>query len=52
MRSFQDMDKIIQLADKYLDAESKAFDSKNWSEVNVLRKQLREMIDNYYHKQK
>ena len=52
MRSFQQMDKIIQVADQYLKAMEKAWETKDWSEANRLRRQLRELIDNYYHHQK
>ena len=52
MRAIQDMDKIIQMADRLLDAWDDAFDTKDWRAVNILKKDLRQMIDNYYHKPK
>lgn len=52
MRSFQEMDKIIQKADQYLQEMNKAFESADWAICNRIKRELREMIDNYYHRQK
>lgn len=46
------MDKIIQKADAMLDEWEDAFISKNWTRVNILKRELRAMIDNYYNRLK
>ena len=49
MRSFQQMDRTIKKADELLLAEDTAFETKDYRDVNRIRRELREMIDEYYH---
>ena len=52
MRSFQEMDKIIQKADQLLKAWELSFKDKEWSDTLRLKKELQELIYYYYHKPK
>lgn len=50
MKSIQQMDKIIAKADHLLDAWDDAFETKDWKATNIAKRELRQMIDEYYHK--
>jgi hypothetical protein len=52
MRSFQEMDKIIQTASKLLNEWDVSFETGDWSQTNLLKRQLRMMINDYYHPKK
>lgn len=56
MKTIQDqfwsMDKIIHKADLLLRATDQAFKTKDYFEVNNIRRELRELIDEYYKRPK
>ena len=48
MKSVQKMEKLILHVDSLMNEWDEAFETKDWSKVNVLKRQVKEMLDDHY----